>query len=117
MLSAKSFGFGPTVTARQEAAFFAALRLPNGTFKTTADHRMDVLTAFVIARFSADEIRRAARNLKERLIGPGSSLIVNRTANDGTNNATLFALTKAWRFAVQARFGSGSEIEDIVLTT
>jgi hypothetical protein len=276
MLSAKRFNFGPAVTAQQEAAFFAALRLPNGTFKTTSDHRMDRLNEFVLAQwketgfrpaqildlgvssgissvewlnslrnsgldarltatdialwadivplypwfevleiegtvlqymifgwglrswmrrldyvtgyallnwlaqgiaahrsrtksgrpvatarmplisrralgdaaitwleddvfatnpphfinrfdairaanilnrgyFGAAGIRRALENLRERLVGPGSFLIINRTLKDGTNDATLFRLAHNQRFDVHARFGRGSEIEDLVL--
>ena len=65
--------------------------------------------------FSQTELHRAIRNLKERLAGPGSWLIVNRTLGDGSNHATLFTLTLSGGFIAQARFGRGSEVEDIVL--
>jgi hypothetical protein len=37
---------------QREAAFFAALRLSNGTFKTTRAHRMDDLNAFLVQEWT-----------------------------------------------------------------
>lgn len=65
--------------------------------------------------FSASQLHRAVLNLKNRLIGPNSILIVNRTRNDGSNHATLFRLNDSDRFEMQAKFGTGSEIDDVVL--
>ena len=41
------------VTSRQEAAFFSGLRLRNGTFKTTAERRLDDLNQLVIEQWKA----------------------------------------------------------------
>jgi hypothetical protein len=65
--------------------------------------------------FDADALARAVANLKARLAGPDARLIVNRTLPGGANHATMFRLDAAHRFAAEARFGRGSEIEDIVL--
>jgi hypothetical protein len=64
--------------------------------------------------FDERQLVRAAANLKARLADPGARLIVNRTLADGTNNATLFRLAETGRLEVEARFGTGSEIEEIV---
>ncbi len=40
--------FYATESASQEAALFAKLRLANGTFKTTAEHRLDDLNEFTL---------------------------------------------------------------------
>jgi hypothetical protein len=82
-------------------------------------HRFDVIRAANILNlgyFEPEQIRIAVRNLKRRLKGPGAHLIVNRTWSDGTNHATLFRLGAADRFEVQARFGRGSEIDELVLS-
>lgn len=65
--------------------------------------------------FDAHQIRKAASNLKARLAGPGSRFVVNRTEPDGRNHATMFCLDEACSFEVEARFGNGSEVEEIVL--
>jgi hypothetical protein len=65
--------------------------------------------------FSAAQLRTAVFTLKDRLIGPNSFLIVNRTQKDGTNHGTLFQLNAAARFEILAKLRDGSEIEDIVL--
>jgi len=64
--------------------------------------------------FSTDQLTRAVANLKERLAGPGSRLIVNRTLSDSANHATMFRLNDANRFEAEARLGQGSEIEEII---
>jgi hypothetical protein len=66
--------------------------------------------------FNADQLQRAVANLKDRLVGPNSRLIVNRTLQDGSNHATMFRLTGANRFEAEAWFGQGSEIEDTILS-
>jgi hypothetical protein len=66
--------------------------------------------------FDAAQLRRAVDNLKDRLIGADSFLIVNRTHADGTNHGTLFRLTEANKFEIVAKMRDGSEIEDIVLS-
>jgi len=65
--------------------------------------------------FSTAQIRTGIQNLKRRLRGPGTHLLVNRTVSDGSNHATLFRLTSTGRFEANAAFGQGSEIADIVL--
>jgi hypothetical protein len=66
--------------------------------------------------FDAAQLRRAVDNLKDRLIGADSFLIVNRTHADGTNRGTIFRLNEAIRFEIVAKMRDGSEIEDIVLS-
>jgi hypothetical protein len=66
--------------------------------------------------FVEAQLRRAVNNLKDRLMGAGSFLIVNRTYPDGNNHGTIFQLSEANKFEVVARMGDGSEIEDIVLS-
>jgi len=46
-----------SMTPRHEANFFAALRLANGTFKTTADHRMDDLNEYILMRWRKTAFR------------------------------------------------------------
>ncbi|WP_377827478.1 hypothetical protein ACFKHW_21435 [Bradyrhizobium lupini] len=65
--------------------------------------------------FDEAQLRRAVDNLKDRLRGAGSFLIVNRTLADGSNNGTMFQLSEANKFEIVARMRDGSEIEDIVL--
>lgn len=65
--------------------------------------------------FSGHQLERAVVNLRDRLAGPNARLIVNRTLKEGSNHATMFRLTDANRFEVEARFGRGSEIEHVVV--
>jgi hypothetical protein len=79
--------------------------------------RFDAIRAANILQygyFDEDTLRMTVTNLKERLRGPGSWLIICRTHPDGTNNGTVFRLEQDGRFAVKARVGTGSEIEQIV---
>lgn len=66
--------------------------------------------------FNETQLRRAVGNLRDRLVGAGSFLIVNRTLANGTNHGTLFRLSCANKFEVVAELGEGSEIGDIVLS-
>lgn len=66
--------------------------------------------------FDAAQLRRAVNNLKDRLVGAGSFLIVNRTHADGTNHGTMFRLSETNKFEIAAKIRDGSEIEDIVLS-
>jgi hypothetical protein len=81
--------------------------------------RFDVIRAANILNrcyFNGDQLRCAVVNLKQRLAGPGTRLIVNRTSiEDGSNDATMFQLTEADHFEAELRLGQGSEIEDVVL--
>ncbi|MHC2258102.1 hypothetical protein ACVILK_007794 [Bradyrhizobium embrapense] len=66
--------------------------------------------------FNETQLRRAVSNLRDRLVGAGSFLIVNRTLANGTNHGTLFRLSCANKFEVVAELREGSEIGDIVLS-
>jgi hypothetical protein len=66
--------------------------------------------------FDEAQLRRAVDNLKDRLMGGGSFLIVNRTHPDGNNHGTIFRLSEANKFEIVAKMRDGSEIEDIVLS-
>lgn len=66
--------------------------------------------------FDPAQLRRAVNNVKGRLRGVGSFLIVNRTHADGTNYGTIFRLNEAHKFEIVAKMRGGSEIEDIVLS-
>jgi hypothetical protein len=57
----------------------------------------------------ADAVGKLGKRLK-----PGGLFLVCRTAFQGPNNATAFRLGADGGFAVAGRFGSGSEIEDVV---
>ncbi len=66
--------------------------------------------------FDEAQLRRAVDTLKDRLMGAGSFLIVNRTHADGNNHGTIFRLSEADKFEIVAKMRDGSEIEDIVLS-
>ncbi|MCC8952419.1 hypothetical protein H8B02_02775 [Bradyrhizobium sp. Pear77] len=66
--------------------------------------------------FNEAQLRGAVGNLRDRLVGAGSFLIVNRTLANGTNHGTLFRLNGANRFETMAKLREGSEIESIVLS-
>lgn len=66
--------------------------------------------------FDEAQLGRAVGNLKDRLMGAGSFLIVNRTLADGNNHGTIFRLGEVNKFEIVARIRDGSEIEDIVLS-
>jgi hypothetical protein len=74
-----------------------------------------VSNLLLLKYFDTAHIRRALDNLKDRLAGVGSFLIVNRTIEDGTNHGTMFRVNEMAKFEVVARMQTGSEIEDIVL--
>ncbi len=67
--------------------------------------------------FSPANLAKAVANLKLRLKGEDSMLIVNRTHPDGANHASFFALNGTNRFQLLERLGQGSEIEAIVLSS
>jgi hypothetical protein len=56
-VTALAFSAARSLTPQDEADFFASLRLSNGTFKTTDDHRMDDLNEFVVARWRSTAFR------------------------------------------------------------
>src|SRR5260370_9203504 len=83
------------MTPRQEANFFAALRLANGTFKTTADHRMDDLNEYILMRWR----KTAFRPTKIMDVGVSSGItsaewveLLLRSGLPGRPTATDFAL-------------------------
>jgi chemotaxis methyl-accepting protein methylase len=64
------------------------------------------------AYFPEQVLTEIITKLKGRLKENGL-LVVCRTADDGTNNATIFRLTAESKLQVMKRLGSGSEIEEI----
>ena len=66
--------------------------------------------------FSIDQLQGAVRNLRDRLVGPGTFLIIVCTEETGSNHGSIFRLGHTGSFEVLARVGRGSEIEDIVLS-
>jgi hypothetical protein len=66
--------------------------------------------------FSIPQLREAVRNLRSRLVGPGTFLIIVCTVEPGSNHGTVFRLGPLGSFDVLTRVGRGSEIEDIVLS-
>ena len=66
--------------------------------------------------FSVPQLRDAVINLRDRLAGPGTFLIVVCTEETGSNNGSVFRLGQKGSFEVLTRVGKGSEIEDIVLS-
>jgi hypothetical protein len=79
--------------------------------------RFQVLRAANIlnrAYFGDQQLTRALRNLRSRL-RPEGILIICRTSEDGTNNATVFRLQSNRQFRPVGRLNNGSEVEDLVL--
>jgi len=66
--------------------------------------------------FSAQQLREAVRNLRDRLVGAGAFLVIVRTEETGINHGSVLRLGDNGSFEVLARVGRGSEIEDIVLS-
>ena len=67
--------------------------------------------------FAEDVLTGMAKNARNYLAGTGSSMLVIRTHEDGSNHGTLFRLVRDGIFEVDARFGKGSEVEELVLAT
>jgi len=57
MLTALEYFSAQPFTSEQEARFFTELRLANGVFKITTDHRMDDLNEVVLSRWHATAFR------------------------------------------------------------
>jgi FkbM family methyltransferase len=57
MLTAPDYFSAQPLTPEQEATFFSELRLANGVFKITTDHRMDDLNEVVLSRWHATAFR------------------------------------------------------------
>ena len=66
--------------------------------------------------FSVSQLREAVRNLRGRLVGPGTFLVIVCTEETGGNHGSVFRLGQTGSFEVLTRVGRGSEIEDIVLS-
>jgi hypothetical protein len=62
---------GDTFTQKQEAAFFASIRLRNGTFKTTNHHRLDDLNMLVIGEWQ--KLDRKPRQIMDVGVSSGIS--------------------------------------------
>ena len=67
--------------------------------------------------FDEADLGRAVASIKERMRGWGSVLMVARTLEDRSNYATIFRLNDKMDFEIVCRFGNGSEIENIALTS
>ena len=67
--------------------------------------------------FSTRQLVEGAKNLRDRMSGPGAFLLIVRTEDRGGNHGTVFRLNDYGSLEVVARIGRGSEIEDIVLCT
>jgi hypothetical protein len=79
--------------------------------------KFDVLRAANILNrqyFDDRQLRAAVANLRDRL-RPDGLLIVCRTHADGTNHGTFFRRAGSG-FVVAERIGTGSEVEDLVLS-
>jgi hypothetical protein len=79
--------------------------------------RFDLLRAANIVNrgyFSDDDIQRILANFRSYLAGSGACLLIIRTHGRLENHGTLFRLTQDGRLGVVARFGKGSEIENLV---
>ena len=59
ILNVRSFLTSDTFTQKQEVAFFASIRLRNGTFKTTDHHRLDDLNMLVIGEWRNSTVSRS----------------------------------------------------------
>jgi hypothetical protein len=86
-----------------------------GTSYPSRFHVVRAANILNLRYFDATTIERMLVNLRARLV-PRGLLIVCRTDEVGTNNATLFTLTEGGRFEVLARLNAGSEITDIVVS-
>jgi hypothetical protein len=64
--------------------------------------------------FAREKLSAAISNIRSYCRGPGSLLLVVRSSEQ-RQDGTLFRLEADGRFQVRARFGQGSEIEQIVL--
>ena len=67
--------------------------------------------------FDRQSVAIAVQNVRERLSGPGSYFIVNRTHSDGSNHGTIFEMGSDGRFSTRCSIGQGSEISDIVTSS
>src|ERR1700733_561055 len=71
ILNVRSFLTSDTFTQKQEVAFFASIRLRNGTFKTTDHHRLDDLNMLVIGEWQ--KLDRKPRQIMDVGVSSGIS--------------------------------------------
>jgi len=65
--------------------------------------------------FEPAALRDAVANAIAYLSGPGAWLLVLRTHGASDHRGTLFRMDDAMRLSVVDRYGTGSEVEDLVL--
>jgi len=65
--------------------------------------------------FEPSALRDAVANTIAYLSGPGAWLLVLRTHGASDHRGTLFRMDDAMRLSVIDRYGSGSEVEDLIL--
>ena len=65
--------------------------------------------------FKPSALRSAVANTIRYLSGPGAWLLIVRTHGSSWHKGTLFRMTEDHRLAVIARYGGGSEVEDLVI--
>lgn len=65
--------------------------------------------------FPPGQLSKMIANIARYLREPHGSLLVVRTHDDRSNHGTLFRLGENQQFELVQRYGSGSEIEDVVL--
>ncbi|GLV22702.1 ATP-binding protein [Sphingobium sp. TomMM35A] len=87
--------------------------------RITFASRFDVVRAANILNenyFGEADLRKAVKNLRSYLKGPGSLLFIVRTLASGEHHGTLFALRESGVLEVVKRIGAGSEIEKLLAT-
>lgn len=67
-----------------------------------------------LAYFPEEKLRLAIENIK-KILAAGGLLLIARTEMDNTTNGTLFHLKEDGGFRIVERFGSGSELEALIL--
>lgn len=65
--------------------------------------------------FEPDVLRRAVGNAIAYMSGPGSWLLVVRTHGASDHRGTLFRMQDNGALAIMDRYGSGSEVEDLIM--
>ncbi len=85
----------------------------SGSFKRKYD-MIRVCNLLNKGYFTLDQLRLGLKNIIEKLSGPGSYLLINRTV-DAINHGALFRFRDDGRLESVLQLGKGSEIEDLVL--
>lgn len=65
--------------------------------------------------FTPDDLAKGIANARRYMRGPGSWLLALRTHGLADHRGTLFRMNETGALAVVTRYGSGSEIEDLLL--